>query len=60
MGFFFRQLQKFFQVPGNGLSLTVRVRCQIDCIRLGGGCFQFFDQGLLAPDWKKLRRKIML
>ena len=31
------QLQRFHQVPGNGLSLTVRVRCEINLV-----CFLHF------------------
>ena len=59
-GLFIRQRQKFFQVPGDGLSLPVRVRCQINGVRLVGLGLQFLDQGFLPPDRNVLWCEIML
>ena len=47
-------------MPGNGLSLAVRVRCQIDGIGLGGGGLQLLDECLFAPDGNIFRRKPVL
>ena len=60
VGLFLRQVQQLLQVPGDGLSLPVRVRCQIDGIRVLGGGFQLLDQRLFAPDGQIFRREVML
>ncbi len=39
---------RFFQVPGNGLSLAVEVGGEIDGIRIGGEFGQFIDDFFLA------------
>ena len=60
VGFLIGKAQKLLQVPGNGLSLPVRVRCKIDRIRIGCGGFQFLDKGFLSPDGDILGRKVVL
>ena len=60
VGLAVRQVQQLLQVPGNGLSLPVRVRCQIDRIRLFGGGLQFLNEGLFAPNRQIFRGEIML
>ena len=53
-----RQIQKFFQVPGDRFALPVRVRCQIDHICLSGGFLQLVNQILFTLDGYILRLEI--
>ena len=59
-GFGIRQIQQFFQMPGNGLTLTVRVGCEIDGLRGSRSCLQFLDQVFLSLDRDIAGRKISL
>ena len=50
LGLAVRQVQQFFQMPGDGFALPVRVSCQIDSLGRSGCCFQFLNQVFLALD----------
>ena len=60
VGFLIRQVQKLLQMPGNGLSLPVRVGGEIHGIRLGGRFFQFLNQLFLPPDRLILGGEVVL
>ena len=55
-----RQIQKLLQMPGNGLSLPVRVGRQVHGVRLGGVRLQLLDESFLAPDGDILGGEIVL
>ena len=55
-----RQVQELLQVPGNGLSLAVRVGCKIDHVRAFSRLLQITDNILFALDGFVDRLEIML
>ena len=57
---FVRGLEFFGNVPSNGLSLSVRVRGQIDVVCLLGGLLYIADELLFAFDYRIVWRKFML
>ena len=58
-GLIVRQVQQMLQMPGNGLSLAVRVGGEVDGIAGGGVLFQLADQLLLAANGLIFRFKIV-
>ena len=54
------QLQGGFQMPGNGFSFAVRVRCQIDAVSLFDHLAQPGEKFSFAPDRDVTRLIIML
>ena len=54
------QLQGGFQMPGNGFSFAVRVRCQIDAVGLFDHLAQPGEKFSFAPDRDVTRLIIML
>ena len=60
VGLLVREIQQLLQMPGDGLPLPVRVRCQIDGLHPCGILLQFLDQLFLAPDRDVVRLKVML
>ena len=58
VGFLLRQLQKLLQVPGDGLSLPVRVGCQVDGFRLGGAFAQIRNHIRLILQGKVVGSKV--
>ena len=56
-GLVFTQTHQFLQMPGNSLTLTVRVSCQVDSVCLGSGILQFPDQVLFTLNRNVMRIK---
>ena len=60
LGLLIGQLQQLLQVPGNGLTLTVRVSCQIHGAHRSSILLQLLYKFLLATDRDILRFEILL
>ena len=60
LGLVVRQVQQMLQMPGDGLSLAVRVGGTIHGVAGGSVLFQLPDQLLLAADGFIFRFKIVL
>ena len=56
---FLAQLQQVFQMPGNGFTLAVRVRCEIDDLRLVRRAAQIPDDLFLSLDGAVFRLKVV-
>ena len=54
------EVQQILQMPGNGFTLAVRVRCEIDKVALGCRMAQLGDDLFLAFDRLIVRREIVL
>ena len=59
-GLLVRQVQKLLQVPGNGLPLPVRVRCEVDPVGFPGGLLQALDDLFLPLNGLIDRLKVVL
>ena len=58
--FLVRQIQQALEMPADGLSLAVRVGCEVDGVRRLGGLFQIGNDGFLALDRLVDRLKVVV